>query len=954
MLSIANISSSGAALSYYEEDDYYSQGSIDHQNSSNWLGQGAKQLGLTGQVDKENFKNVLEGKLPDGTLLGQKKGDEVKHAVGIDMTFSAPKSVSILSEVLGEEKIHQLHQKAVENTLKYAEDNFIATRVKDGKKVVKQQVKSMIAATFMHNTSRNLDPQLHTHCVIANIVKRNDGNWRSAWFGEIFDNKKLLGCIYRAELAKELVKEGYEINRTHNDGRFEVAGVPKDLIDAFSSRSKEIKEALEQYNFKNAKTAADATMRTREAKKVYDREVLEKMWQEVLAKQGYSKDSLLKVVSINSESKIFEKTENIGFLEEKWQKFVQFLGINKPRHVSEDTDSKDLSSKEIAKKSIEYAIEHLGEKESIFAKKEIMLNALSYGIGEVKIEDLVKNFEKFEEKGLIFHSNKQNLESFYTTAKALETEAASILMMKNGRNKVEPIAQNQEKTVEYLAKTSLNKNQRNAAEFILFAKDKVVAIQGYAGVGKTYTLNVIREVAKKNGYDSMGMAPSASAALTLQNEAKIPSQTIHKFLFQYDGLINGRGTKQGLEAMKLNMKNKIIVLDEASLSSTNQVNSLLKVVEKLDLRLIMVGDVKQLDSVEAGKPFYQLQKAGMKTVVMDEIIRQKDLDLKSSVESITKGEIIAAFERFSNSKNSKIIEENKVNRIAEVAVAEYFKLSAQERKNTLILTPANETRAHINDIIRNILQNDGLLGKSFLNTETMKQRDFSQVEKTKANNYMVGEVVLFNKSYKSLGIKKGDYMEIIKIEQGQNIIHLRNNDKIIEWNPEKVGAKRMGVVEIFTKNKIELRVGDKVMFTKNSKKIPEILNSGVGFVVGIKEDGKIIFDLENNKKIELSSNNSELKHIDYGYATTVHSAQGKTADNVIAIAESYREHLLNQKSFYVTISRARDKVMLIVDDKQKVADKLFEYTGEKVSALESQNIHERHIDNNISLHHHII
>ncbi len=944
MLSIANITSSSAALSYYEEDDYYAKGSVEHQDMSGWYGKGAQLLGLEGVADRDDFKNILEGKLRDGTQLGVKTSDgSIKHAVGIDMTFSAPKSVSIMVEIARDEKIYAIHKQSVQAALKYTEENFLTTRVKIKDTVIKQSAKTMVAATMTHNTSRNLDPQLHTHCVVANIVQRDDGKWRSAWLGDIFDNKKLLGVIYRAELARGLIKIGYQINRTHDDGRFEIAGVSKDLIDIFSTRSKEIREALENYDYKNAKTAANATLKTRELKQHYDREELNGIWLKVLENKGYNKDLLTKEIFNQRELQIENSTPKIlDFLEEKWQKFTKFLGFNKMQHVSEDAKAKDLSQKIIAKKSIEYALEFLGERNSVFLKKNILSAAISYSIGKVKLEEIAKAFENAEKDGVLIKAERKDLENFYTTKEALEKEHSSILMMKNGRGKVSAISDNTNFPQNFL----LNKSQKNAAEFILKTQDKVVAIQGYAGVGKTYTLNAIREVAAQNGYKMIGMAPSASAALTLQNDAKINSQTIHKFLFKYDGLIHDRGTKQGLETMKREMKKTILVLDEASLASTNQINSLLKVVNKLDVRLVMVGDVKQLGAIEAGKPFYQLQKAGMKTVVMEQIIRQKDMELKAAVEGIIKGEVSKAFANIRN-----IIEEKNEKKLIQKVVEEFIKLSPKDRENTLILAPANETREAINKIVREKLQEEKSLKGEGVDLNNLKQKDLTKTQKADARNYGADDVVLFNKTYKSLAIKAGDYLKVQSVNQQKGEVILEKTDgKVVIWDPEKVGGKRVGVLEVYTKSKINLKEGDSVIWKRNSKKISDIINSESAIVKKIEND-QIVFQAQNGKEIELKCDNGDLQHIDHGYATTVYSAQGKTADNVIAVAESHREYLTSQKSFYVTISRARNNVTLVVDDKQKVADRLFEHTGERISALESQKIHESHIQNQIPIHH---
>lgn len=951
MLSIGNISSSAAAAKYHEQDDYYSEGDVKHQDLSQWFGQGAKTLGLRGNVAPEELKKILDGYLPDGTQLGRKNDEGVViHAPGIDMTFSAPKSVSIIAHVAGDQKIVDLHQAAVKKALSYAEEHFVSTRIQVDGKLIKQQTPNIVAAIYLHDTSRNLDPQIHTHCVVANIVERGDGKWKSAFHGDIFDHKMLLGVIYRSELARELEKIGYTIDRTHQDGRFEITGVPQDLIDVYSTRSKEIKEALQSYDFKNAKTAADATLKTRKTKVLLERSDLDKIWNKVLEKSGHTKESLLKLTAANNQHHIgkeiststFHEEEPKSFLKEKWEKFISSIGFGKEiSHINESQINK-TSPKVIAKYSLDAAIEHLSERESIFEKKEILSTALSYGIGKISFETLEKTFDEYQKKEILLPAKDISLKNFYTTKAAIETELDTIKKMQYGKSKVMPLASSHE-VKELLAKASLNNSQNKAAEVILTSKDQIIGVQGYAGTGKTFMLKTVKEIFESKGFKLKGMAPSASAAKTLQNDSGIESQTLHKFLFKYDGLIHGRGTKEGLKTMKNEMKNMVLVLDEGSLASTKHMNALFTVATKLDTRVIVVGDTKQLDAIEAGKPFYQLQKAGMKMAVMDQIIRQKDMDLKSAIEATIKGDIMMAFHRFSRGKNNLIIEEKSPKNIPVRAVQEYLKMPANLRDKTLILAPANETREAINHLIREELTKEGVLKEQEIALENLEQKDLKRPQKIDARNYSAGDMVLFNKDYRSLNIESGEYLVVKSVDQQKGIVWLeKRNGKLIGWDPEKVGGKRAGVVEVYEKKEIKLKEGEKIFWTKNSKKISSIINSGTAQVKKIEKD-HILFLNEDGKEIALKKDQGELKHIDYGYSSTVYSGQGKTVDNVIAIAESQRSYLTSQKNFYVTISRARNKVTLIMDDKQKVAEKLHEFTGEKISALESQKIHEHHV-----------
>ncbi len=249
MLSIGALASASQGASYYERDGYYAKDSEEHRDASAWAGKGAEDLGLKGPVDPGAFRAVLEGKVPDGSgqQLGRRgKDGEILHRPGRDLTFSAPKSVSIAALVGGDDRIVDAHDRAVAATLAWVEGNAAETRMKDADtgKMVRVGNQKIVAATFRHDTSRNLDPQLHTHAVLANMVRGGDGKWRTMANEGLYEKQKLIGMLYRGELAAGLAKLGYEIEKSHADGRFEIAGVcwfsdylTVDFPDYFARRS---------------------------------------------------------------------------------------------------------------------------------------------------------------------------------------------------------------------------------------------------------------------------------------------------------------------------------------------------------------------------------------------------------------------------------------------------------------------------------------------------------------------------------------------------------------------------------------------------------------------------------------------------------------------------------------------------------------------------------------------
>jgi len=273
----------------------------------------------------------------------------------------------------------------------------------------------------------------------------------------------------------------------------------------------------------------------------------------------------------------------------------------------------------------------------------------------------------------------------------------------------------------HLNRGPLTAGQKDAVKLILSAKDRTVGVQGYAGTGKTTMLDRARVLAEKKGYRMMGLAPSASAVQTLASEAGIESETLQRFLARNAGVAEGRLTKKGAREMRAAFAKTILVVDEGSLASTVQARDLLRIANALRIpRVVLVGDAKQLDAVDAGKPFAQLQAAGMQTATMDEIMRQRDPALKEAVEASLKGDIVRAFEKLGDN-----VAEVKPDNIAGAVAARWLRLSEQARANTGVMAPSHELRQQINGHIRDRLAREGRIHGPVMQSERLVSKGYT-------------------------------------------------------------------------------------------------------------------------------------------------------------------------------------------------------------------------------------
>ena len=908
--SVGVVASAAQGASYYERDGYYAKDDPAHREASRWAGKGAEALGLSGPVDPDTFRRILEGRVPDGPQLGRRgQNGEFHHRPGRDVTLSAPKSVSLLAMLGGDERIVEAHDRAVGNTLAWVEEHAVRTRVQDKATgaMIRAGHQKMVAATFRHDTSRNLDPQLHTHCVIANMVQGGDGKWRTMVNDGLYREKMTIGAVYRAELAEGLRELGYGIEKTHEDGRFEIAGVSREVIEAFSTRRAEIEAAMAERGLgttaENPHLAARATLMTRAAKRDMDKVALHETWQLQARALGFSADA----IHANA------------------------------RQAERDRSPPDLFTQpgDAAGDAARWAIAHLSERQAVFGHGDLLAATLGRDPGAVTVAAAERAIAALEHRGGLHAARGLDHGRHWTTDAALARESETIACMRAGQGAENVIMRGWVAETK-LHRGRLNEGQKAAVKTILAARDRVIGVQGYAGTGKTTMLKRLRVLAASRGHDVMGLAPSASAAKTLEQESGIASETLQRFLARHAGIIESRGTTKGLRNLRGQFAKTVLVVDESSLASSEQMRGLLRAATRLRLaRVVLVGDEKQLGAVEAGKPFAQLRQAGMQTVVMDEIVRQRDAELKEAVRASLAGEVQTAFAKLGGH-----IAQVDRDALGAHAAARWLGLSPEQRASTGVTAPTRALRDEINETIRAHLVAEGAVAGPARPGEKLVSRGLTRAEMTVPSNYAIGDTVIFNRPYKTLGVAAGDERRVTGIDRRWDRVDLADGEgRIVKWAPERIAAAKGGV-EVYRSQAMELRAGDRVRWTRNDPG-SGLVNGAIATVERIERDG-IRFRLEDGSVTRLADTAPQLRHLDRAWAATVHAFQGRTVDRIIAAMPADHPKLTTQQSFYVAISRARDRAELVTDDAWKLADQLEKATGERISALDGVALQAAH------------
>ena len=577
--------------------------------------------------------------------------------------------------------------------------------------------------------------------------------------------------------------------------------------------------------------------------------------------------------------------------------------------------------------AVAWAMAHLSEREAVFARNDLFVAALAHAPGTVTMAAAEREVAALEKAGTLHGVNIPGAEDSLATAKTVAEERETVASMRAGQGR-SSVPMRSWVVQGHLNKGPLTAGQKDAVKLILSSDDRVVGVQGYAGSGKTTMLDRARVLAAKKGYRMIGLAPSASAVQTLAAEARIESETLQRFLARNAGVAEVRLTRKGAKEMRAAFAKTILVVDEGSLASTVQARDLLRIANEIRIpRVVLVGDAKQLDAVDAGKPFAQLQAAGMKTAVMDEIMRQRDPDLKQAVEASLKGEIGKAFEKLGSN-----VVEVKSDNIAGAVAARWLALSPEARENTGVMAPSHELRQEINGHIRERLDREGRIHGPAMESERLVSKGYTNAEKALSGNYAVGDVVAFHRPYKRIGVENGDERRVTGVNHKAREVVLEGADGgRVAWKPGEIGGRRGGS-EVYRVESIELRSGDRIRWTRNDAGLG-LVNSRTAEVLSVA-NGRVTFKLEDGKKLELGRNDPQLRHLDHAWASTVHAFQGRTVDNVIAAMEARHPHLTTQKSFYVEISRARDRAELVTDDAAELRAQLQAVTGERIAALE--------------------
>lgn len=889
---------------YFSKDNYYTK--EEGLEQSQWRGRGAQRLNLTGQVDPDVFKALLDGEVEDQKLGRFVKGQR-QHRSGWDLTFSAPKSLSILSEVYGVSLVRSIHEQAVSEAIQAAEGLIDARLMVDGKSRV-LATNNGVFATFTHDVNRNLDCQLHTHCYLLNLTCTERG-WRSIRNDRLMTSQreKHLGLVYRLALAKGLKAAGYELTTHRDPSLFEIKGVPQGLIDEFSTRSKEIEAWFETHKIPYtpvmAKTVA---LMSRQSKKAVARDKLTPLWQERAAPYQFDPQGLLPTARHRD-----------GPL---------------PRADAAQQQARPEPTREIrqaARKALKHALKHLSERDMGFTLKELRVEALRFGLGELDYEDIMREVVHLQRRGGIVRSREHldvgKREEQYWTTPAMKAIEASLIQAVADNKHIGKGMVKADYAEKRLAKTILNAKQRGAIQAALTSKDRFFAIQGDPGVGKTTALREYKKILVKKGYEVLAMAPNYQAVGELADSLSIQGITVDRYLADPTSKKMGRAFRP-----------QVWIVDEASMLSADRVIELMALAKERNARIIFVGDHQQLESVGIGRGFKHLLDAGMQASVLNEWVRPKTALAKEAFKRVMAQD-------YGGTVNL-LHEAGGVRQIAEESIAieklanEWLQLSPEEREKTQVIAPTNEQCASINECVRQGLQAEKAIGQANHVYRNFNTKHMTGEEVRFAGAYQVGDVVRVNQEHLAVGKKKAcimrhEYFSVHGVNRETNTLALKSTKtkRVIYVNPSDIRDTDKGGISVFTEQEINVSRGDKLRWLDNKNTLG--LKNNTGLTVQRLGDKWMRVQKEDGTSIKLPLNDLKNMHFAHAYAKTAYGVQGATKKNVMALMNSWRLNTTNGRSFMVAITRATHNITLYTDSARALIKGLSERSGNNTEAL---------------------
>ena len=736
------------SVDYYVEqvadsaEEYYS---VRGEAQGIWLGRGADKFGLTGDVKADAFRAVLHGRKP-GEDVPLAAHFQNRKVLGIDTVFRAPKSVSLMyaiGDLAIRELVRSAHDEAVMAGYEYLEQNICwARQGRGGTDHVEGD--GLISVAWEHRTSRSGDPLLHTHVVTANMVRTGGDKWLSLDTQRIYPHAKTAGIIYQAHLRRALTgRLGVAWGEVKN-GLADVAGIDREVIDAFSKRSAEIAHELDQLACADSARAAQAAaLSTRRVKGEEEECDLFDRWADEALDHGFGSRDVralcqraLAVDSVSAE---------------------QLAQIQREMFQPDGFLSKDST---FTRRDV---IAHFAERLPTTAGSYAALTAADRWISG---NTIALSHSESARPGK--YGSKRAGEETLTTHRQLRTEA-QVLELAQERFDSSILSSHRPRENRW----GLNSGQMNAIIHILDSRRRVDCIVGDAGTGKTHMLRAFREIAEHAGYEVVGVAVAHKARRELENGAGIESRTMASLLRE----VNVHGADRALAVMR---RRPIVVVDEASMVSTRDMRDLLSATSKFGVKVVLVGDPKQLPAIGAGGAFAAISESSDAARLT--VNRRQQTEIARTIaDRLASGDISGAVEAGLESGAMQVRDSQ--GQALDALIVDWLAVGDYER--SLVVAATNAEVQAINRLLQ-VRRRPPL----------WRPHETPSVRADGAT-YFPGDRIVFRRRVSELGIENGDFATVVSVDPDWRTLKVRVDgaDSTVDVKPDVLdqpGAVRLG------------------------------------------------------------------------------------------------------------------------------------------------------------------
>jgi conjugative relaxase-like TrwC/TraI family protein len=660
-----------------------------------WRGEGAKKLGLAGDISVADWHAICEG-------IGPKSGERLlqrfkeKRVVGWDFNFHVPKSVSLLYGIREDERILKAFRDSVDATMRECEAEM-QTRVRKNGKDENRVTGNMVYGEFIHLTARPLDdgmpdPHLHAHCFVLNTTwDEQEKRWKAGQFVGLNRDAPYFEGRFHSRFARKLAELGLPIERTRTG--WEIAGVSRQLVDKFSRRTAVIEEEARKRGITDPAEKAELGAKTRKHKaKDLTMPELRKQWRSRMTPR--------------EEQTIERLQKQIG---------------GKPIPTAEQA----------AEIALDYAVAHAFERRSVMPYRAVLATALKRAAGFASIEQVVREADRRLLTG------EYGGQKMATTREVLEEERAMLDWCRKTRGTMPPMGKSDRK----LKREKFNADQRAAVRFLLHeSRDRVALLRGAAGTGKSMLMSEVADGIAEYGGRIVPLAATAEATQDLRKDGFKSAHTLAMFLT--DSRLQQRA--QGA----------VLWCDEAGLVGSKTMAEFFRLADKLDARVILTGDKRQNPSVERGSVLHLLEsEAGIKNVELTEIERQRDAyRYKEAVEALSEGRSKDGFDKLDALGWIHEIADDE-ERYARLA-ADYVDTIALG-KECLVVSPTHvEGRDHVTREIRRVLIERGMLGADRRVFRVLQNANLTEAQRGDVMEYLPDDMLQFHQN--ATGYKRGD------------------------------------------------------------------------------------------------------------------------------------------------------------------------------------------------------